>query len=174
MTLKSEIASWNKRSHDEIEDIYQRFGESKDFSLQLAEMIGDPELQLGATWLLKHHLEQLKFKVGQKVEPKVADLIFESIHGFCHWESRLHILQIMDHLPIAKDKLKAVEYFVRECLVAENKFVRAWGFTGFCQIAEQYPDYKLEAKQLLQYALENETAGSVKARVRAELKKNFI
>jgi len=167
MTLKADITAWDMKSRDVINDVYLRHCNDSDFVQVLVNLMQDVALQRAATWLLKHHIEQTRASIN----PAMVNEIYQNIDKVKHWESRLHILQIMEHLPITTANLKAVEYFVRDCLAADNKFVRAWAFTGFCQIAAQFPAYKTEAKQVLDYALENETAGSVKARVRNELKK---
>lgn len=62
--------------------------------------------------------------------------------------------------------------FLRNCLISDNKFVRAWAYNGFYELALQYPAYKTEVKKFLDMAMKDEAA-SVKARVRNILKRGF-
>ncbi len=61
---------------------------------------------------------------------------------------------------------------MRKCLEDDNKFVRAWAYNGFYELAKQYPEYRTEAGQLFEMALRDEAA-SVKARVRNVMKQGF-
>ena len=62
--------------------------------------------------------------------------------------------------------------FLRNCLVDNNKFVRAWAYNGFYELAVQYPEYEKETKQFFEMAMRDE-APSVKSRIRNIMKKGF-
>jgi len=98
--------------------------------------------------------------------------VFKLLPQFGHWETKLHILQCIPFLQIAKTEKKEVEAFLRKCLVDNNKFVRAWAYNGFYEISVQYPEYRNETKQFFDMAMRDE-APSVKARIRNIMKMGF-
>jgi hypothetical protein len=169
MGLQDDIANWDQKSRQAISDIYYRYHEGENFLPQLVGLIDRPELQRGATWLLKHHLQTTAIAL----DGDLVSVLYGNINKLANWESKLHILQAMAFLPVAGKYRKAVEYFIRDCLAAENNFVRAWAFNGFYQLAIDFPQYQPEAKKLFDHALTNEPAPSVKARIGNLLKKGF-
>ena len=86
-----------------------------------------------------------------------------------HWESKLHLLQSMPYMPIEKPVKQPVEFFLRNCLVDNVKFVRAWSYNSFHLLALQYPEYQAEVDKFFEMAMCDEVA-SVKARIRNILK----
>ena len=78
----------------------------------------------------------------------------------------------MSYLPVAEGQRVQVEAFLRQALVSEQKFVRAWAYDGFYQLAKQYPEYQQEAMSFFAMAMDDEVA-SVKARVRNIIKQGF-
>ncbi len=75
-------------------------------------------------------------------------------------------------MPIRAGRKKRLEAFLRECLEDRNKFVRAWAYGGFHQLAVEHAEYRGEAVQLFEKALDEEAA-SVKARVRKVVERGF-
>lgn len=162
--LKESLATWDTKSADDIRTIYTQYVETPTFEEDLMDALLDKELQCGSTWILKNHL-------GTKGN-------FSSLHSksllahlelFDKWESQLHILQSFEHITITAAQKFSVENFIRLCLKSERKLIRAWGYHGFHFLSKQFPEYKTEAKAMMQKALLDEAA-SVKARIRNLLK----
>jgi hypothetical protein len=65
-----------------------------------------------------------------------------------------------------------LERFVRIKLSDPNKFVRAWAYKGFYELAKAFPEYQTEASQFFEMAMRDEPA-SVKTRVGKILKQGF-
>jgi len=166
MSLQKEIAEWDNRSADTIAATYARYVCDEEFFVQVVKLMGEVSLQRATTWLIKHHLE----KTTVLPKTNLAEEIYGHVDALVHWETKLHILQIMSYLPVPEKRLPKVEEFVGECLVSERKFVRAWAYSGFYQLAAQYPQFRLEQVKLFEFAAENETAGSVKSRIRQLVK----
>ncbi|MCH9654730.1 MAG: hypothetical protein K0U86_06715 [Planctomycetes bacterium] len=147
MNLQQEIANWNGRSVDDLEEIYERYVAETGVGSELVRLLKEPSLQRGASWLLKRFLEE-----GQAGAISSDDLkgVFESLSGLEDWESELHLLQSLPCLTIGKRNAKRVESFLRDCVVRENKFVRAWAYNGFHELALQHPKYQAEVDQLLE------------------------
>ncbi len=167
MSLELAITAWDGRSADHLEAVYLRHAGDSGFAARLIELSGRIELQSGATWLLKRHLE----RGGRLGVSEVADL-FAQAPDLQTWEARLHLLQAMQYLRIPDTERQQLEAFVRHCLTDSNKFVRAWAYNGIYELARQYPQYRKEAKQLFEMAMRDEAA-SVKARIRNIMRQGF-
>ena len=167
MSIQIEIEQWDGKSANDIGEIYNRHCHDGLFISKIIEYIGDDSLQKGATWLLKRHLEN-KNKIGNAEISR----IYKKLEGLKQWESTLHILQSLPFLLIPKSDKKRVELFLRKCLMDNNKFVRAWAYNGFYELASQYPEYVKETKQFFEMAMRDE-APSVKSRIRNIINKGF-
>jgi hypothetical protein len=75
-------------------------------------------------------------------------------------------------MPIGDADRIEVETFLRQTLNDSNKFVRAWSYNGFYQLARHFPQYREEAEAIFEMALRDEAA-SVKARVRNIIRAGF-
>lgn len=160
MTLRDEVGSWDGKSAAAIGSIYEQYIADPKFIESLLTMLGEPRHQPGATWLIKKYLES-----GGGLSSKDTSRIWSSVVALEHWGSKLHLLQSMRHLDISvKDKATA-EVFVRGCLNDSNKFVRAWAYSGFYELARAHRVYRAEATELLASALTEEPP-SIRARIR--------
>ncbi len=161
------LKNWDKKSAQDITEIYNRFSDEQSLTLMLIAMLDKPDCQMAASWLLKHHFESTNnqsIDVSIKIYNKVAELI--------DWQSRLVMLQSMPYLPIPEQSVIKVEAFIRDCLTDLNKFVRAWAYNGFYLLAKQYPSYQTEALDFLNLGLTDEPA-SVKVRIKKCIEKGF-
>ena len=165
--MQQAIAGWNGKSADDIAAVYRQFSDDPSFVADIVRLSAQAHYQKGATWLLKAHID-----AGHSLQAKDISRIYRALKRLVDWESKLHVLQCMAGMPIASSDRKHVELFLRQCLPDTNKFVRAWTYNGFYELARQYPQYQKEAEQFFAMAMRDEAA-SVKARVRAILKKGF-
>mgnify|MGYP000445183146 CR=1 FL=1 len=167
MRIEVEILDWDGKSSSDIDEIYNRYSNEGSFASNLIELARRPGLQIGATWLIKRHLDG-----NHKLKANEVAAIYKLLPKLAHWEAKLHILQCIPNMPIGEAEKKNVEAFLRHCLTDSNKFVRAWTYNGFYEISLQYPEYKKETKLFFEMAMRDE-APSVKARIRNILKKGF-
>lgn len=167
MSIEQEIKNWDGKSSSDIGAIYSRYSNEDCFVPQLIELSGRKDVEKGATWLLKHHLEK-----KHKLDTGAVATIYKLAPKLENWEAKLQILQSMTNMPIGKAEKSSVECFLRDCLMDENKFVRAWAYNGFYEISLQYPEYKNETKNFFEMAMRDE-APSVKARIRNIVKNGF-
>ncbi|MEO9877417.1 MAG: hypothetical protein ABJM26_17340 [Anderseniella sp.] len=170
MSLEDELAQWDRKSKDFVSNVFDRHHNQPDFLTDLAGMLDDTHLQSGATWLLKHHLDQN----GEPFDTHLVTAIYRNTCALVHWDAKLHVLQCIAQMPIPDSEMRIVEVFVRRCLIDDAKFVRAWAYSGFCELARRFPQFQAEATHVLNEALTNETAGSVLSRVRRELQHGFL
>jgi len=159
-TLSEEIASWDGKSAAVLESTYERHGAHDDFVATILAHLSDVELQRAATWLLKRHLE-----VGNSLSVAECRAVFGGLSVQEHWESKLHILQCLPYLDIPEDDIVGLERFLDACLESERKFVRAWAYNGFNELALRFPRYREKVDGMLARAAESESA-SVRARIR--------
>ncbi len=167
MTIGQEIANWDGKSADIIKHIYQSYHKQPGFSDLIVRLINDVSYQKGATWLLKAYVES-----GNQLKQEQIKAVFVLLHKLEHWETKLHILQCLPFMPVGNTERKKLEIFLRKSLADSNKFVRAWTYNGFYELAMQYPEYQEETKQFFEMVMRDESA-SVKARIRNIMKKGF-
>ena len=167
MSLEQAIRAWDGKSADAIESLSLRYRDETGFAAMVVELSADPELETGATWLLKRYLES----GGRLSAPETAAL-FALAPGMQSWEAKLHLLQGLLYLRIEVADRDRLEAFLRSCLEDDNKFVRAWAYNGFYELARQYPNYRAETEELFEMAMRDEAA-SVRARVRNVIKQGW-
>jgi|SRR5215470_10600820 len=92
-------------------------------------------------------------------------VIFDSLMELKHWESRLHICQMLSHLRIPRESAARVVCFLEQCLSEKNRFVRAWAYNGFYELARQHPEYREYFSEQLEVG-KRETSAAVRARIR--------
>lgn len=164
MSIEQEIKGWDGKSSVDIGVIYDCYCSNASFVQTLIQLLGMEELQKGATWLLKRHLEE-----GYKVNASQVSKVIKLLPRLIHWESKLHALQCIPYTKIANRDKKETERFLRKCLSDKNKFVRAWSYNGFYELSLQHSEYMAEAKLFLDMAMRDE-APSIKARIRNIMK----
>lgn len=167
MAMLQDLSFWDGRSVDDILKIYENHKNSRSFIDDLVSLIVERIEENGATWLLKHHLEQ-----GVELDSADVNRIYGVLPRLKGWEGRLHILQSIPYMPIHEKNRALVEAFVRDGLDGDHKLIRAWSFNGFYEVAKTFPDLQQEAQAIFEQALETEAA-SVKARIRNVLKQGF-
>lgn len=158
--LKRDLETAACQTVADLQAIYDRHADNPALGTELVSLLADPVLQKPASWLLRRTLE-----AGQTLSVRQAQPLFRSLSGLVDWETRLQILQSLPYLTIGKRDVKPLEAFLRDCLAGTNKFVRAWAYNGFHELALQHDGFQAEVDQLLAQALEDEAA-SIKARVR--------
>lgn len=147
-----------------MRQIYDANCESSNFTSTLAALLAEQDYQRGASWLLKHHIDN-----GHAVKRDDAQICYTSLDKLTHWDTQLHILQTMHALPIDATHKAAVHRFLTKNMTSKRTLIRAWSYAGFVILARQYEEYRAEARVLLEQAKEVETAGSIKVRVRKGL-----
>lgn len=167
MSIEQEIAAWDGKSADEIREIYASYSAQPDFADTVIRLIHRVPAQRGATWLLKAWLES-----GNSLEKGQVREVYSLLPALEHWETKLHVLQCIPFMPIEAGVSENVDAFLRAAVTDSNKFVRAWSYNGFYELATQFPEYRAEVEERLASAMEDEAA-SVKARIRNIMKRGF-
>jgi hypothetical protein len=162
--LRKELLAWDGKSADDIGAVYQNHASDPDFIADILDALGDPPLQKGATWLVKKHLDS-----GCGFDSAETGRIYCAALKLSFWESRLHLLQCIPLLGITVHDKSLVETFLRSCLNDPNRFIRAWAYGGFVELAVAFSEFEIETRRLVEYAMRDETP-SVTARLRNAMK----
>lgn len=160
MTLQIDIQTWDKKSKPGILDVYEKHSDNADFIGCLLDLSKHDDCSEGATWLLKHALEQ-----GSKLNDHQIDGFCGLIETELSWQSILHILQILPFINVPAAHKNKMMAFVRRHAEDENKFVRAWAYNGLYELANTYPEYRDGLSVVFDAAEETEPP-AVKARIR--------
>jgi hypothetical protein len=120
----------------------------------------EQKIQTGATWLLKRLAEN-----HHQFNPQHLIALFGSLSELTHWISKLHVCQMLHYVAIPEDSARNVASFLERNLWDDNKFLRAWSYSGFYELARQHQNYFDYAMEQLELG-EADHAASVKARIR--------
>lgn len=167
MSLERDLDAWDGTSSDALQATFDRHQDSPSFLRDLIRHAGSVDREAGATWLIKRWVETSEGIVSAQAEQLLT--VIPMLEG---WEAKLHILQCLPHVAIPASCRDVVESFTRECLHAENKFVRAWAYGGFYELARHFPQYRDEAESLMERGRAEEPA-SVRARIRRATARGF-
>ena len=156
------IAEWDGKSKQSITQIYASYCNSAGLLTALLDLFSSPKVQSGATWLFKKHCETqtVQLDIDQSRDFHAA------LENLVSWEAQLHVLQsipLLNNVKWNSDKL--LPFFDRG-LSSENKFVRAWSYYAYAELAANIPSLRQEAERVIAAGFENENAGSIKARLR--------
>ena len=165
MDLAQHIKQWDGQSVSDLHDIYRQHSHSEQFFQQITSLCVNKDCELGATWLLKHHVE-----CTGELDIKGFQTVLLHLPKFKQWQAQLHILQILNKSNITASARPVLEPFLRYGLSDANKLIRTWCFNGMYELAIKYPELQQEVLSLLTMAVQDEPA-SVKARIRKLLKK---
>jgi hypothetical protein len=161
MSLKQELEGIDSESGS-LELFLGRHRSTKSFVNQLVLLIApaEPKLQIKATALMKRLAEnETRF-----TRPQLA-AIFDSLAEVTHWQAKLHLCQMLQHVEIPEGLGTKVVWFLERCVSEENKFLRAWAYNGFYELAKQRHEYYDYAIDQLERA-QKEKSAAVKARLR--------
>ncbi|MEM8704414.1 MAG: hypothetical protein AAGF82_21545 [Pseudomonadota bacterium] len=163
--LEQVLSGWDGKATKPLKTAFTTFRTWPDLVDQLIDLSEHQSCERGATWLLKHAFEH-----GEPVLSRERSTRhLASLSSFSHWETRLHLLQYLEHLTIPDEAEASLEAFILDALEAENRFLRAWAYYGLALHADRFPDGKQKTIERLEKAMVQETAGSVKVRIRKAL-----
>ncbi len=161
-SLLEALGAFNGKGTDTLEAIADAYPATADQIQLLCELATSDytRLQSASTWLLKRMLAD-----GSALSPAQTELVLAVLLRECHWEARLHVLQMMGDLWVPDSMLPKLWNALRDQLKDTNKFIRAWAYFGAAVIADQHPAYRDNVLALLAKGAMEEAA-SVRARLR--------
>ncbi len=150
----------------QLEKYFQLHHQEDNFLDNVLEFIPEDEFEVANSWLLKRYIEE-----GNQPPPDRQEKILALLPMVTHWEARLHLLQILPKIPIAKAKAAETRIFLLQLVTEKNKFIRAWAYNGLYHLQACHPVYKKEVIELLN-SVYLEEAPAVRSRIRNILGKN--
>lgn len=169
-SLIEKLNNWDGKESAYLTLLYQENINKEEFFINLVELTHEnDDLQLGSTWLIKHHYDQ-----KQRLSDNLTYRLILAFPLLKHWGAKLHMLQIIDLLPQDSTTLPYMEELSRKGLENKNKFVRAWSYQGLFEVSKHITEMQPEVLLLCREAMETESA-SIKSKVRkiiAALEKN--
>lgn len=169
MTLRQDIESWDTRSAEAIAGVYDAHVGTRGFLGRLITLSGEPPCEVGATWLIKRHLEG-----GAQMTSQQAARWYALAPGLVRWEARLHLLQSAQWVPVPTGDARRTEAWLSRCLTEDRPFVRAWALDAYASLARTHPRYRERALEMLEDGAANDPSASVRARARQALKEGGL
>lgn len=156
------IAEYDGKHSDSLAAVAASVDPSREVLAALGDFVGgaDRNAQSAASWLLRRYVE-----AGAVLSPQESEQVLATLIECEHWQTRLHILQMMGHVTLPASRVERLWRALDEYRQDANKFLRAWSYFGAAVVADQYPRYRDRALGWLA-AAERDEAASVRARVR--------
>jgi len=168
MKLLYHVKKWDGKDIDFLKKTYDHYSCDPGFQRDVLDSLALTERhQSAASWLLRRSLQR-----GYRPDEQQAAIIFEAMTKCNGWEAQLNLLQCMELLVVPESARFAVENYLRQALTHNNKFVRAWAYNGFYQLARQHRELRDEALEIMRMGQRDEPA-AVKARIRNALKNPY-
>ena len=120
----------------------------------------EPELQVGATWVIKCLAER-----GVVLRGPQAGALLQLLGRRIAPDATLHVLQTLPFVEVATAEEPALKRALLALIKSGRAFVRAWAYNGLGVLAVCNPELRAEVERLFDRAAETETA-AVKARIR--------
>ena len=160
--LTQALFDFDGKSTSPLERFAAAYSADANLVADLCDFAGgdDQNLQAAATWLLK------RFGVtGALLTPSQSETLLGLLMRETNWLSRIHVLQMLDSLPVPSSLAEALMRALAVQAAGANTFIRAWSVHGAAALADQHPEYRDQALDLL-VAAEQDGAASVRARIR--------
>ncbi|NIA68450.1 hypothetical protein HBA54_07575 [Pelagibius litoralis] len=166
--IAAALAAFDGKHKDVLESLAARLTPDARLVRQLCDLSGqeDGKLSAAATWLLKRFQEDgLTF--SEKQSEALLDLLDHAAHGEAHWETRLHLLQMLPGLTLPESRKAALlRLFKSQGYLGDpNRFVRAWSYNALAALAARFTELRGEVARLLE-AGQGDEAAAVRARLR--------
>jgi oligoendopeptidase F len=159
--LKTHLEAWEGKRVEYLIACYKEFCNTESFiENTIVLYLENSALEKPITWLLKHYYDN-----NNQLETKQIDLILSHANQLNHWESQLHILQLIPKFKISRKQAEMSIEFVTKALVSTKKFVRATAYEAYFEVTQVIPELKQEFKHQCELALNRESA-SVQVKIR--------
>ena len=163
--LQTALRNWDGKSAQFLIDLYQSHQQDPTFMDALLLLYHNHAgLRKAITWLIKHHMDQ-----GGSLNTAQVDALLAALDQLTHWESQLHVLQVIPKLALSPTQAASIEPTVSALLQSEKKFVKAAAYEAYFEVVRCFPELGGEFRLICEDALERESA-SVKVKLRRILK----
>lgn len=161
-TLSTALAKFDGKAITSLAQIEAEFGNDPEYLAALIDLLpsDQPNLENGATWLIKDRLER-----GDSLSQTRTDQLAAAAPALTDWQAQLHVAQVARLLHPSPAPARVLALEMIELLDHERPFLRAWSLDALVHLAKLYPEFEARSQQALGEAIEDEAA-SVRARAR--------
>jgi hypothetical protein len=150
--LKKLLQNWNQNQVEELKTLYTEQHLNPEFMTSIVELfIEERTLEISASWLIKQHYDNKGILNSDQLEQVMGRL-----SQLNHWESELHLLQIIPKLELSPRLVEILEPELGSRLQSKYTFVRASAFAAYAEIVAYIPELKTEFKAKCLLAAEHE------------------
>ncbi len=137
-------------------------GGRRSFVSDLVRLAAHEEanVSVGATWLIKDHLEN-----GGRLTPARTKTLVGRLDAISSWQAELHVCQSVQYLEPSPEQARACADWLTPLLRSERPFLRAWSMDALQHLAQRNNDLAARAEAALNEA-DDDPAASVRARAR--------
>lgn len=160
--LREELKAFDGQSLTVLGEIEARHDTEIGYRNALTALASDkePTIASGATWLIKHYLENdgllTRFQIDQ---------LLSATPAMTDWKAQLHLCQTIHHLDLSEDEAIILIPWLDILMSHQRPFLRAWALDALCHLTRHHTGFAHIAIVALE-AAENDHAPSVRARVR--------
>lgn len=159
--LEEKLLEWDARHTAMLINLYYHNIDDVDFIDDIIKLyLKSIELQHATSWLIKYYIDN-----GNSLSKWQLEKVFSIASSLEHWESKLHVLQLIPQQNIPQETQKAIEPFIKENLFTHKKFVKAAAFQAYYELVKLIPELKNEFRTMCSNAMVNESA-SVKSKIK--------
>ena len=162
LTIEHRLRSFDGSSTEPLAEVAREFGQQESYLAALIECVTNRsrDVQAGAAWLIKHHVD-----AGHIPTPDLTETLAASALAFCSWEAQLSVLQIVDRLPLTDVAANDLSALAAACMHARRAVLRAWAFDALLALAK-FDERFADAAALAAKSAQEDEAASVRARAR--------
>lgn len=161
-SLREELAAFDGKALTILGEIEARHDTKTGYRNALTALASDPTpaIASGATWLIKHYLEN-----DGLLTPYQIDQLLSATPSMTDWMAQLHLCQSIQYLELSEEEAIILIPWLDILMSHQRAFLRAWALDALCHLTRQHAVFSHIAIVALETA-EADTAASVRARAR--------
>ena len=160
--LRTRLAEFDGKAVSILSEAAVGLGDDAGYLDALIALTADdaPQISVGATWLLKQHLDD----GGRLSRPQCRTLVTQCAK-LAEWTAVLHMCQSIRYLEVEDADAHGVADWLTPLLAHRRPFLRAWSLDALCHLAQTHRGLGVKARKARENAADD-PAASVRARAR--------
>ncbi len=162
LDVAERLREFDGRSVEPFRDVAAMLPATPETLAVLVDVAGEREeaLQIGATWVLKHLLEQ-----GCQPPDDLGAAVVALLRSTRAPDAQLHLLQVLPRVEVPAASRRSLQSSLARLIGSPKTFVRAWAYNGYAVLGAASPAARRRALALYD-RVESGEAASVRARIR--------
>jgi len=160
--LRQELSAFDGKALTVLGEIEARHDTEPGYRNALTSLASaqEPAIACGATWLIKHYLENDGLLTLYQI-----DQLLSATPAMKDWKAQLHLCQSIRYLDLSDEETIILIPWLDLLMSHPRPFLRAWALDALWRITRQHPVFAHIGIVALE-AAEADTAPSVQARLR--------